>query len=194
MRPLIFHNTTAAILFFSSLILVIAIESALVMPSRVRDDDSRDWSFRLLALALLAGIVSGALAASQHVAPLPGGPWWPVIAGLALVWAGFALRAWSIVTLGHFFQITVLVQDHHRVIDTGPYRLLRHPSYLAMIIIQAGIGVADGDWASIALMMTITTVAFLIRIRVEERALLAALGEDYAAYAQRTARLVPGLY
>lgn len=194
MTPLVFHDTTAQILFFSSVILVSVIENVLIRRSRVRSDGARDWSLRFLGVAILASVVSGALAASRHVAPLPGSPWWPVIAGLSLMWAGFALRVWAILTLGRFFQVMVLVQDHHKVIDTGPYRLLRHPSYLAMIAIQTGIGLAEGDWASIALMFTITTVAFSVRIKVEERALLAALGEDYAAYAQRTARLVPGLY
>jgi protein-S-isoprenylcysteine O-methyltransferase len=194
MRPLVFHDTTAEILFFSSVVLVHAIEFALRPRSRPRPGGSRDWSLTFIFTVLLAGAVGAALAAKSQVAPLPGGPWWPVIAGLTIMWTGFAFRAWTILTLGRFFQLAVIVQDRHKVVESGPYRWLRHPSYLGAIVLQGGIGMAEGHWTSIALMLAGGLTAFLVRIRVEERALLAALGEDYAAYARRTPRLLPRLF
>jgi protein-S-isoprenylcysteine O-methyltransferase Ste14 len=194
MRPLAFHGPTAEFLFFGSLVLVNVIELVVRPRTRRGDGRSRDWSLAFILAALLVGIVSAALAAGHRLAPLPGGPWWPVIAGVIVMWLGFAFRIWAIVTMGRFFQVTVVVQDGHRVIERGPYRWLRHPSYLGSIVLLGGIGLAEGDYASIALMLAGGLVAFLVRIHVEERVLLATLGDDYEAYAQRTARLIPGLY
>jgi protein-S-isoprenylcysteine O-methyltransferase Ste14 len=191
-QPLVFHNAVAAILFFSSIVAIIALESALIPNLRTRRRE--DWSLFFVLGTMVASAVGASLAAWFRVAPLSIGSWWPVIAGLLLMWSGFAFRAWAIVTLGRFFQVTVAIDDGHRVIDSGPYRWLRHPAYLGAIVNLTGFGVAEGDWASIALMMAGATVALLVRIHVEERALLASLGEDYARFSRNKARLLPGVY
>lgn len=71
---------------------------------------------------------------------------------------------------------------------------MRHPSYTGALVGLSGIGLAQGDWVSLAVMFVGPLIAFLVRIPVEEHALLQALGEDYATYSRRTARLVPGLF
>jgi protein-S-isoprenylcysteine O-methyltransferase Ste14 len=141
-----------------------------------------------------SSLAAGIVVSVHDVAPIAGDSWGPVAAGLLLIWTGLAFRTWSIHTLGRFFKLTVVIQDGHRVIDHGPYRLLRHPSYLGMIVAMTGLGVTEGDWASTAIMLSGTLAAFLMRIRVEERTLLAELGDEYAAYAKRTARLLPGVF
>lgn len=105
-----------------------------------------------------------------------------------------AFRSWSIYTLGRFFKLTVVIQDDHRVIDSGPYKFVRHPSYIGSIVAMTGLGLAEGDWVSVAIMFLGTLTAFVLRIRIEERTLAAELGEEYVAYSQRTARLLPGVY
>jgi protein-S-isoprenylcysteine O-methyltransferase Ste14 len=194
MRPLVFHDSIAEILFIASVVLVSGIESAVRRRSRLKDRGSHDWTLVLIGLVTLISLAVATYAAAQQVAPLPGGRWWPVIAGLILIWIGFAVRIWSIVTLGRFFQLTVVVQADHKVVDRGPYRWLRHPSYLGIIVTNTGVGLAEGDWVSVAVMLFGTLAVFLVRIRVEERALLGKLGDQYATYASRTARLVPGVY
>lgn len=195
-QPLVFHNTAAAILFFASAILVNGIEIALRPRSGSSSDSpsSRDWTLLSIYVLTLAAMAGAVVTAELHVAPLGGNPWVWVAAGVGLLWAGFAFRMWAIFTLGRFFQVTVVVQDGHRVVESGPYRWLRHPGYLGAIVGLIGVGIAEGDWASIAIMLTGGLAAFLIRIHVEERVLLAELGDDYAAFSKRRARLVPGLY
>ena len=105
-----------------------------------------------------------------------------------------AFRAWAVFTLGHFFKLMVVIQEDHRVIDRGPYRWLRHPGYLAIIVGSIGFGLGWGDWSSVAIMFVGSFVAFAIRIQIEERALRDGLGEEYAAYASRTAKLIPGVF
>ncbi|MFZ1154009.1 MAG: isoprenylcysteine carboxylmethyltransferase family protein [Solirubrobacteraceae bacterium] len=194
MQPIVFHDLAAEILFGASLILWITIELMVGVRTDASGRTAREWTQPLIMCVVLSSLVLAAVLAEHQVAPLPGSPWWPVAVGLTLWWSGVAFRLWSVRTLGHFFKMAVVVQDDHRVIDSGPYRWLRHPSYTGALLTNTGIGFALGDLASVAVMLFLPLIAFLIRIRVEERLLLRELGEEYAAYSQRTARLVPGLF
>src|ERR1700722_15030323 len=195
-QPLVFHNTAAAILFFASAILVNGIEVALRPRSGPSNDSSseRDWTLLSIYALTLTAMAGAAVTAELRVAPLGGNPWGWVALGVGLLWAGFAFRMWAVFPLGLFFQLTVVVQGDHRVVESGPYRWVRHPGYLGAIVGLVGVGVAESDWVSIAIMLAGGLAAFIIRIHVEERVLLAELGEDYAAFSKRRARLVPGLY
>jgi protein-S-isoprenylcysteine O-methyltransferase Ste14 len=113
----------------------------------------------------------------------------------AVVFAlGLALRAWAVHELGRFFKFTVVVQADHRVVDTGPYRLIRHPSYTGLLMIELGLGIALGTWLSIPACLLPPLIAFVIRLVSEERALAREVGEPYREYMTRTHRLVPGVW
>lgn len=114
--------------------------------------------------------------------------------GLLLFIGGVALRWYSIWRLGRFFTVDVAIANQHRLIDSGPYRIVRHPSYTGALIAFVGFGFCLGNWWSILCVIVPITAAFLWRIRIEERALADALGHDYGAYVQRTKRLLPFVY
>ena len=194
MRPPIVHELSAQILLGASLAIWVGVEVALRWRSRSRGRTVREWTFFFVLLACAASATAAVVAAVHPLAPLPGADPWPVVVGLALLWAGIAFRWWAIITLGRFFKLTVVIQDQHRVVDHGPYRRVRHPSYLGFLVASAGLGVALGDWVSLGALLVGGMIACVVRIRVEERVLLGALGEEYATYAGRTARLVPGLF
>jgi protein-S-isoprenylcysteine O-methyltransferase Ste14 len=101
---------------------------------------------------------------------------------------------WSIRTLGRFFRYEVVVQEGHRVVDTGPYRLVRHPSYTGSLLAFLGIGIALDNWLSVAAALGLPLLGFLRRIAVEEAALTSELGDAYRSYKERTRRLVPGIW
>lgn len=189
-RPLVIEDLAAAIAFWVSFGLWFSIEIAVSS----RTHSKRDWSLSLVIAAMLLSIAGGAVIAGRHIALIGGPAWWPVAAGLTVMWAGLAFRQWSIAALGRFFTMDVQIHEDHRVVDRGPYRWLRHPSYTGGLAIVIGLGLAEGSWLSLAVACLIPLAAYLLRIHVEERALLEELGEEYAAYARRTARLVPGLY
>jgi protein-S-isoprenylcysteine O-methyltransferase Ste14 len=120
---------------------------------------------------------------------------WPVfVVGLAIVVLGIALRQWAVRSLGQFFTVQVQVRSGQSVVDTGPYRWVRHPSYTAIIVSFAGIGVALENWLSLLAMLIVPTVGLVVRIRVEERALLTAIGEPYRQFSSSRARLIPGIW
>ena len=114
--------------------------------------------------------------------------------GLALMVAGLLLRWWAIVHLGRFFTVNVAVANDHRVVNTGPYRLIRHPSYTGILLTCLGVGLCFGNFASLLVIVVPIVALALKRMRVEEAALAGALGDDYRTYMSHTKRLIPGVY
>ena len=127
------------------------------------------------------------------IADLPGPRWLAYAVGLAVMWAGILFRTWSVRTLGQFFNVTVGVEADQQVVDTGPYALVRHPSYTGILIVYLGIGIALDSWWSIAAVL-LPTAAVINRMNHEERALTAQLPKQYGEYAQRTKRLIPKIW
>ena len=112
-------------------------------------------------------------------------------AGMVVLLAGLVLRGWSFKALGQYFTHTVMVSSDQPVIASGPYRVLRHPSYTGIILAAIGIGLASANWADLAGLLLLTLTALLWRIRIEEAALLTTLGDRYRAYAAQHKRIVP---
>jgi len=113
--------------------------------------------------------------------------------GIVLILGGVAVRWWAIATLGKSFTFDVAVQSGQKVVDTGPYRHIRHPSYTGTLMTQVGIGLALGNWVGLLALMLCMAIAYSYRISVEEQALVAALGEPYKQYMRRTRRIIPFL-
>lgn len=171
----------------------IVVDALVIGRYRTGAKENRDrYSFvAILVCSLVAWWVAIALA--DHG---PGGFDSPPVqvAGLALMGIGIAVRSIAIAQLGRLHSPNVAVQDGHRVVDTGLYARVRHPSYLGAIVAFLGCSTAFGNWISVAVVMALTVPAYLFRIHEEEAALAQALGEPYRAYQARTHKLVPGLY
>jgi len=115
-------------------------------------------------------------------------------AGLVVIGAGQLLRWWAIATLGRLFTVNVAIRTDHRLIDSGPYRYVRHPAYTAVLLVHLGTGLCMGNALSL-IEMTVPLLATLVyRMRVEEQVLVAGLGTAYSDYMSRTKRLIPGIY
>lgn len=114
--------------------------------------------------------------------------------GLVLFVCGLVLRWWSIVHLGRFFTVNVAIASDHRVVSDGPYRFVRHPSYSGVFLLFIGLGLLLFNWLSAVILIVPVFLLFLYRMRVEEQALVQALGAPYVDYMARTKRLVPFLY
>jgi protein-S-isoprenylcysteine O-methyltransferase len=116
------------------------------------------------------------------------------IFGFIFFLGGLALRWYAIGYLGRYFTVDVSISSEHKLIDSGPYRYVRHPSYTGALLAFVGLGFCFGNWLSILFLTVPVTLAFLWRIRIEEGALTNALGQDYRAYMQRTNALIPGIF
>lgn len=116
------------------------------------------------------------------------------VLGMVLFASGLALRWFAIVYLGRFFTVNVAIASDHKLIDTGPYRFIRHPSYTGALMAFLGLGLCIGNWLSLAILLAPILLVFLHRVRIEETALLQGLGDQYRVYRDRTKRLIPGIY
>jgi protein-S-isoprenylcysteine O-methyltransferase Ste14 len=114
--------------------------------------------------------------------------------GLGILWCGIALRLWSFRTLGRYFTFTVQTSGDQPVITTGPYRLIRHPSYAGILLAVMGLSVLIGNWLSVVSLTAVVACGLAYRITVEERALLRDLGDNYRDYAATRRRLVPFIW
>jgi protein-S-isoprenylcysteine O-methyltransferase Ste14 len=114
--------------------------------------------------------------------------------GICLMLAGTAFRWYSASVLGKYFTFDVAVHGGQTLIEAGPYRYIRHPSYTGALLSLLGFGLALGNWTGLGAALSCMAIAYSYRIPTEEAALTAALGEPYRLYVTRTWRLVPFLF
>ena len=115
------------------------------------------------------------------------------ISGLVLIASGFTLMAWAEEVLGRLFSTQVTIQEGHQLVTSGPYRHLRHPRYLGIILFNIGMALTFRSGLTLILTFALTIV-LLWRIHDEEKLLREEFAAAWEAYAQRSWRLVPFLY
>lgn len=145
----------------------------------------------IAAVWFLAVVIAFGLTFTARRVDLPGAwpAWW--LAGAALFAGGAALRRIALRALGEAYSPAVHVEAGQRVVTGGPYRLVRHPAYTGALAMLTAMGIASANGAAFAVCTGLALAVLLYRIHVEERALFAALGEPYAAYAAGRKRLIP---
>lgn len=142
----------------------------------------------LLLLWLMTKVMLGRdapLLPAAHEPPL-------ALAGAVLAWAGAALAVWSRWVLGAWFTGSFAVLEGHALVERGPYALVRHPMYLALVLLTVGAGVAWNSMVSVGLSLLLL-VPFAFHIAIEEQLLGAHFGDAWRDYARRVPVLVPGL-
>lgn len=149
-----------------------------------RDRGSR----ALITVAILVSMLIAFYFGYAGVGALPD---WIFYAGIFLMFLGVLVRQYAIAILGQFFSLTVQIAEDHKVVDKGPYRLVRHPSYTGILITFIGLGLAVQSLGALLVLLLFFGISFGYRMSVEERTLLSGLGSDYASYMKRTKRLIP---
>ncbi|HEY7490826.1 MAG TPA: isoprenylcysteine carboxylmethyltransferase family protein [Candidatus Tectomicrobia bacterium] len=157
----------------------------------VREDRRNRWVISAVTLLGLLAAYLPAYTDRQAFWTLDGEPMrW---LGVGLFAAGGALRLWPVFVLGRRFSGLVAIQPGHTLVTSGVYGVIRHPSYLGLLVNALGWGLAFR--AGVGVLLTALMIPpLLARIRAEERLLRAQFGDEYSAYCARTARLIPGLY
>jgi protein-S-isoprenylcysteine O-methyltransferase Ste14 len=104
------------------------------------------------------------------------------------------LRLWPVVVLGSRFSGLVAIQPNHRLVTGGLYGVIRHPSYLGLLLNALGWALAFRSMVGV-LLTALLLVPLIARIAAEERLLQSQFGDEYDAFRARTrARLIPGIY
>jgi protein-S-isoprenylcysteine O-methyltransferase Ste14 len=194
--PLVFRHGGAETAFIVALAAWVVFEFVMRVRQRLRSSGPPAWDRSAVVLlpCLAAAVVLAQMLGRRGGLLWPGGLVWPVVAGIVLIAAGIGLRAWSIATLGRFFQYWIKVQPGHHVVTGGPYRYVRHPSYSGIALVLAGIALACDDVWSLVAVAVLGGVGLAVRIRAEERQLTQALGAEYEHFAAGRKRLVPGVW
>jgi protein-S-isoprenylcysteine O-methyltransferase Ste14 len=157
----------------------------------MREDRGNRW---VLAIFALIGLLDAFLPAWTD----RNGIW--VIDGDAIRWLGVALcvaggvlRIWPVFVLGDRFSGLVAIQPGHRLVTSGVYGVIRHPSYLGLLVSTLGWGLAFRAGVGV-LLAALLIPPLIARINAEEKLLQAEFGAEYGDYRSRTSRLLPGVY
>jgi protein-S-isoprenylcysteine O-methyltransferase Ste14 len=121
---------------------------------------------------------------------VPGMAW----GGIAAMVAGLTVRVWAARVLGAFYTRTLRTSATQSLVEEGPYRLVRHPGYLGVLLLWLGAGLASANLLVAGPITLSMGRAYRGRIRSEEAMLTNTFGEDYVAYTRRTWRLIPWVY
>ncbi len=121
---------------------------------------------------------------------------WDLTASIAIGAAvlGLALRTWAVLTLGSLFTMHIDIQKDHSIVTKGPFRIVRHPSYLGAFIMYVATIIFLHAWFSLIVAALVLPFAFLRRIHYEEELLEGGFGEEYEAYRRRVKRFLPGIW
>lgn len=149
-------------------------------------------SLRVLVIGFSVALLSAvAIAFAVQRATLPGNRAVWFFVGLLILISGSLLRRHCFRVLGAFFTGAVTIQADHRVVESGAYRWVRHPSYSAALLIVLGIGLCLGNWLGVVVSFAVALAAYSYRAHVEEQALLSSLGEPYARFMASRKRFIP---
>ena len=190
--------TIYIILLIAITIILIVLEIGLVIRDNARgkgktasDKGTRYFNF----IAITVGIVAAAILNGVQKFVFLGGKTPAVFfVGIAIMLLGMALRYWAVITLGASFRTTIETTRDQIVVTTGPYKLIRHPSYCGWLLICCGYGIAMQNWLSLLVAVLLPLTALLYRIHVEEKVLVSSLGSEYVEYQKRTKRLIPWVW
>ncbi len=115
-------------------------------------------------------------------------------AGFAIMLIGILIRWIAIHELGKYFTGRVTIRTDHHLVKNGPYKWARHPAYTGSLVANFGFGMVFKNWISFILIFVPILLAALYRMEIEEKVLNETFGSEYADYAARVKRLVPGIY
>jgi protein-S-isoprenylcysteine O-methyltransferase Ste14 len=186
----------------AAIVTIIAVQSYYVITETVMTvrtvrgaDNSADRGTRRLVWILMAiAFYSAWLPVGFSFGKLLALGDWLTWVGVFIMITGVTFRRYAIAVLGKFFTATVQIRQDHQVIKAGPYRYIRHPSYLGILILVLGNGIALANWISLLLCVVLPTIGIIRRIRVEERELLQHFGGQYRDYRKSTWRIIPHIY
>ena len=196
MQPLFVHNRLLLSVLVASLLIWKVMEAGVDIRTLKRlragaqrqDKGSHVVLLCLIVFGLLLGVRLAFEVPATAITNAPNILFW---LGILLMYTGIALRLYAITVLGVFFTTTVAVAPKQTVIEAGPYRFIRHPSYTGFLLILLGFGLSLTNWLSLLVIMGCALIGFSYRIRVEEHVLKVQLGQRYQEYMRHTKRLIP---
>ncbi len=170
--------------FALSEILLLLVKRSVKTTSKTRNDRG---SLIFLWLMITCGFISGFFLSEPKNDFLAG-------FGFLFIAGGLIVRWVAILQLGESFTVDVAVTASAKLKTDGIYEIIRHPSYLGILLVVFGFSCAMNSFYSFLVLVVPVFIAVIYRINVEEKVLIAEFGEQYTVYMSDTKRLIPGLY
>ena len=114
--------------------------------------------------------------------------------GLLLIITGEVIRVSAVLTLNKYFTVDVTILDDHKLVRSGMFKTIRHPSYCGLLIAVLGLGITMVNWLSTLILLIPHIVMIILRIQEEEKTLAEHFGEEYEQYQRNSKRLIPFVY
>lgn len=143
------------------------------------------WSFVIIGAIMAFGSIA------EYVMRGGGFTWIALIAGVACSVASFKLRWAAIAALGKFWSLHVEIRENHELVETGPFRFMRHPTYLSMDFELAAFALFCSAWHMLLFIPIIYIPVLIMRLRYEEPAMVEKFGDAYRDYQRRVPMLFP---
>jgi protein-S-isoprenylcysteine O-methyltransferase Ste14 len=190
-QPFFAHRALIALAAVTVVLLIVAPFSSGNVSTGEKEDRSNRWVLAAFSLLALVNAYVPAYTDRKGIWILDGDTirW----VGIFLYAAGGALRLWPVFVLGSRFSGLVAIQPGHTLETHGIYEHIRNPSYLGLVLMMLGWGLAFRAGAGV-LLTALMLAPLIARIRAEERLLRAHFGAEYENYCAHTWRLIPGVY
>lgn len=177
-------------LVYIPLVLYFLIEFMRCSPVK-EEKQNRGSTFLIGVVFALMVIVPELIYPFVHIWRLPH---YALTIGIIVGLVGVLVRFSAVTTLGRFYSRNVGIQEKHELIQTGWYRIIRHPGYLGTLLTFLGYAIATQSVLSVIINMVLFFVAYSYRIRTEEAALVSQFGDSYRQYQKKTWRIIPFIY
>jgi protein-S-isoprenylcysteine O-methyltransferase Ste14 len=174
----------------------VAVEVGRLMTKRAKSDQHIVSDVNSLCIIWKTiGIGIGVTSLSKVLLPHPVFAGYSFEYGSSLILVvGMTLRWFSVFYLGKEYNVNVAIIEGHRLVTSGPYRYIRHPSYTGLLLICLGLGIHSNNIVGILTLSLPVFWAICNRIGVEELAMKAFFGVEYTMYRERTRKLIPYVY
>ncbi|HSI14604.1 MAG TPA: isoprenylcysteine carboxylmethyltransferase family protein [Chthoniobacter sp.] len=144
-----------------------------------------------LRLFVIIGSLTTIGSITEYVARGGGFSWYAFVAGIICAIASFKIRWAAIDALGKFWSLHVEIRENHKLVQTGPFRFLRHPTYFSMILELLSATLLCSAWLMLLIVPCAFIPALARRLRLEEPAMIAKFGDLYREYQGRVPMLIP---
>jgi protein-S-isoprenylcysteine O-methyltransferase len=163
------------------------------IPGDITQAEQSDRSFWMITLAMMAVFYLSPLEYIYLAPQLPRNVWMEYT-GMALFMFGTVLFLWARRTLGANYSGHLLVKAGQQLVQSGPYRVIRHPAYAGYLLMALGLALGYSSLAGIASTVFVLLPCMIYRMYVEDRLLAEHFGRQFEHYRNDVKRLIPGIW